>query len=94
MSYTKGPWTVIEQGDADEYCFIDVDKKWLLAFRHNGDHNLFDQRANIKLIASAPDLLEALESLTGIMKFMGEYLTDSGKQEVLKALNVIKKATE
>ena len=48
--------------------------------------------AHAKLIAVAPKLLEVLESLTEIMSWMKEHLTESGKQELVKAFEVITKA--
>ena len=33
---------------------------WVIALLHNGEMNLEEQRANMRLIAAAPNLLEAL----------------------------------
>lgn len=66
--YTPGPWKFHEQGDANFYAIIHFKDRrkyvdWLLALRHNGEQLDFEQKANMLLIAAAPDLLEALDKL-------------------------------
>lgn len=59
--HTPGPWKFHEQGDANQYCLLTNDKRWVIAFSQNGELHTPEQIANAKLIAAAPDLLEALE---------------------------------
>ena len=54
---------------------------------------LEEAEANAKLIAAAPELLEALEETTNTLKFLSEHLTEAGKMELQKALLIIQKAT-
>jgi hypothetical protein len=64
MSYTKGPWIASENVYADagmaggvEVCFINKE--------------FVAHQANAKLIAAAPDLLEALEHLVAQLETYG-----------------------
>jgi hypothetical protein len=85
--HTPGPWIPVEQGDADEYCILTPDKKWVAGFRLNGIQTLEKQRANIKLMAAAPELLEALMSI--------ENDNNTIPDKIWKMRNdAIKKATE
>jgi hypothetical protein len=55
------------------------------------EHARPETLANAKLISNAPDLFNSLESLTGILNWMQEHLTESGRNELLKAIDVIEK---
>ena len=55
MNYTKGEWRVI--GGKGEYSVISVDEQITLANVYGKD------KANAQLIASAPDLYEALKAI-------------------------------
>lgn len=91
MSYTKGPWIVKEQGDANDYCLINTDKDWLLAFRHNGVYSLEQQRENIKLISTSPDLLNACIMARNAIASLAQ--TSEPAQNCLEAIdNAINKA--
>lgn len=59
--HTPGPWAYVENGDANCYQVRDGSGRWLLALLHNGEELTEQQRANLLLIAAAPELLEALE---------------------------------
>ena len=63
--HTPGPWLLVEQGDANEYAVLTPDKKeWVIAFRLNPGRPIYAQeKANAKLIAAAPELLEALQNI-------------------------------
>lgn len=96
MSFTPGPWSVnanSEQSDPDKLSVEIGDGAYFICQVDGGIH----QKANARLIAAAPELLEALESLFDDYK----QLADSGDcgcwlledQEVgKKALAVIAKA--
>ena len=69
--YTPGPWKFHEQGDANFYAIIPFKDRrkyvdWLLSLQHNGEQLDFEQKANMLLIAAAPDLLEALYKLLAV----------------------------
>jgi len=80
--HTPGPW-IIRDGS-----FIDAPTMTCLAnvrAAHVADN--FECQANAKLIAAAPDLLEALRSMCefwayGLAKPEGEKLTDADHNEV------------
>ena len=51
--HTPGPLIVHAQGDADDYCLLTTDRRWVMAFRQNGELLNDEQKANIDLIAEA-----------------------------------------
>ena len=66
--HTPGPWEFHEQGYANFYAITHFKEwcksvDWLLSLQHNGEQLDFEQKANMLLIAAAPDLLEALDKL-------------------------------
>jgi len=61
--HTEGPWVGRGQGDADAFTLMTEDGRWLFAFRQNGERWTPEQQANLRLIASAPDLLAALQEV-------------------------------
>jgi len=61
--YTPGPWVARPQGDANDWCLLTADDKWMAAFRQNGELMVARQEANARLIAAAPEMLEALRGL-------------------------------
>ena len=63
MKHTKGNWELKTQGDANEYCIITDENKWVTAFRMNGEQTVHEQMANAKIMTAAPKLLEALKEL-------------------------------
>ena len=56
--HTPGPWKWHEQGDANEFCVLANDDRWVISFRQNGEFLLGEERANARLIAAAPKLLD------------------------------------
>ena len=101
--HTKGKWAVSSQKILNtvknelenidfEMAAVDTDGHYasIWCFSEHKEQAI----ANAKLIAAAPELLEALESIADILKWMPEHLTDSGKEQLQKAFDVIEKATE
>ena len=94
--FTKGNWNISD--DTSECYLVKSDDGGLIAFVYDGD--IDDEaihmdvvEANAKLIASAPELLEALES------FVYDVENTQGNDNVFEeayhlAKNAIKKATE
>ncbi len=65
MSYTKGEWTASHPQD-NHTAFIsdnNFQQKVLMSVQWGSDISKLEQRANAQLIASAPDLYEALEGM-------------------------------
>ena len=94
--HTPGPWEFHEQGDANFYAithFKDRRKSvdWLLSLQHNGEQLDFEQKANMLLIAAAPDLLDALQLLVQAVEFTP--LGVRGIQAVAHAKEIVAKAT-
>jgi len=58
--HTPGVWRFFVLGDANQNCLLTNDVRWVIAFSQNGELNTPEQIANAKLIAAAPDLLDAL----------------------------------
>ena len=103
--HTPGPWLLVEQGDANEYAVLTPDKKeWVIAFRLNPGRPIYAQeKANAKLIAAAPEMLESeiknLEFLRWITTQLSSFNMYSDKRELLyqriaATEEAIKKATE
>ena len=92
--FTEGNWNVSD--DTSECYLVKSDDGGLIAFVYDGD--IDDEaihmdvvQANAKLIAAAPELLDALRTL------VNGCLSDSESDKVVslrKAKEVIKKATE
>ncbi len=62
-NHSKGPWKCLEQGDADEYVLMGNERRWIFGFRQNGEMGLSEQRSNLKMIESAPDMFELLQQI-------------------------------
>lgn len=54
-------WKVYEQGDADEFCLIMDDNRWVIAFRLDGGLYREQQKRVVNMIAAAPEMLAALK---------------------------------
>ena len=104
--FTKGNWNISD--DTSECYLVKSDDGGLIAFVYDGD--IDDEaihmdvvQANAKLIAAAPELLEALTNILKIVEdsegVVGYHLNgDTAKwdefDEVTNAIKTIKKATE
>ena len=92
--FTKGNWNISD--DTSECYLVKSDDGGLIAFVYDGDIDeeaihMDVVEANSKLIAAAPELLEALIAL------VNGCLSDSESDKVVslrKAKQIIKKATE
>ena len=99
-NHTPGPWYFHEQGSACFYAITHFKEKrnsvdWLLSLQHNGEQLLEEERANMRLIAAAPELLEALDKLLAAtvdedLKY-GIGLTEAEEEARSLALSVIAK---
>ena len=91
--HTPGPWRFVEQGDANMYGMVTAGNRWIISFQQNGELLSETELANAKLMAAAPELLEALISakkLIGSFRIKKEIPT----QEIWEQIEaVIKKAT-
>ena len=107
--HTKGPWIALKNSsfyevyneprfddESDRVLSVHV---FLLDGANNGLHHTEENEANAKLIAAAPDLLEALIDLTEATKDIQTsnapyYAHETKSDEFGKAYKAIKKATE
>ena len=104
--FSKGNWNVSD--DTSECYLVKSDDGGLIAFVYDGDIDeeaihMDVVEANAKLIAAAPDLLEALTNILKIVEdsegVVGYHLNgDTAKwdefDEIVNAIKTIKKATE
>jgi len=92
-NHTPGPWVFHEQGDANQFCLLTSDKNWVISFGQNGELSTEKQIANAKLIAAAPELLNAL---IDVLNVYGPRANNGtiGHVVITKAERAIKKATE
>jgi hypothetical protein len=61
--HTQGEWKFREQGEANEWCFITVNGRWVISFRQNGELLPPEQLANARLMAAAPKLMATLKAV-------------------------------
>lgn len=87
--HTKGPWEVIDHNGPQSIYGPDGERVARLGFMDAGEGGRPRQNANASLIASAPDLLEALE---GLLKAIGEHATGSFGEAEDKARDAIKRS--
>lgn len=90
LNPTEGPWDYREDGDANFYHITDQAGKWLLCLQHNGEQLTDQQRANMRLIAAAPEMLAALKYLESFLPCIVEDPENSTAVRMVSA--AIKKA--
>lgn len=90
--HTPGPWTGTEvPGNGQMFAIKSPHKPESCAFviattpRTHGTENLREQEANVRLIAAAPDLLEAANTLLDVLPWASDYGGGPGDQEKAKA---------
>lgn len=99
VSHTPGPWNATTNDHSNDayYGFKQIisENGWYICdVAGNAGLSALpttEAEANAKLIASAPELLEALKGLTAYFKYM---VKDPHFKEYVDAVNAIKKATE
>jgi hypothetical protein len=90
--FTTGPWAITEGQDFADYdCYMIVCDEG-----KNNDFSVAclygpDAKANASLIASAPELLEALQDVLQLVNVFG--LAEGGLEKYRKAQSAINKAT-
>ena len=91
MTHTKGPWRL--EKAHDDYIllhkniwFMNLIGRWYPSEVERQEHE-----ANARLIAAAPDLLEALKRLVAYAKGDEDLLVD---EPLLKGIEAIQKATQ
>lgn len=62
MKITKKKWTFKEQGDANNFVVF-AGKNWLFHLQHNGEQTVDEQRANLRLVCGAKDILKSLQEM-------------------------------
>lgn len=94
ITHSPPPWTFREQGDANHYCLLTEDGRWVLGVLHNGEHLPAVQLENMRLIVRAVnnfqtmrDLLEAVAedgadgSLRAEIRLLLETLDEEEEEE-------------
>lgn len=98
IKHTPGPWAVKDINS--QYLIVGNkygSEKSVLSYSYwIGDFNVpkYEAEANAKLVAAAPELLEALKDLTDYCIHSGHLDMIVEKPQIQKSLSAIKKATE
>lgn len=100
--HTPGPWKFHEQGEANQFCLLTTnDNHWVIGLIQNGELWTDEQKANARLIAAAPELLETLKQAQTKLQFLANQQStplkiSSAIYSILTGLNIyelIAKAT-
>lgn len=93
LKHTKGEWRYFKANDGH---IIKTDKGCIADVYCNIDDLDSAEEANAKLIAAAPDMLEALQDMVFIFESISEKLPTPAKEFncFKKAINAINKATK
>jgi hypothetical protein len=100
LKHTQGEWKVVEFPDKSD-CFVQAPKTnpsdpyeiEIMQDGHDGLYSYEQKMADAKLIAAAPELLEALTSMLNVFN---RHLSEGqhGYSQCKKGIKAIKKATE
>jgi hypothetical protein len=93
IKITKGEWSINEWTQPDDRISIGAVGTPLIAIVPSRDVSYNEQKANAKLIAAAPELLEALMFCKNVIFYSGMF-ERSEQIAFEKAEQAIKKATE
>ena len=98
IDHTPLPWNWHEQGEANEYCLLTNDKRWVLAFRQNGEIWTKEQKANAEFIVRACNshdaMLDALDEITDALLYgMGKEAIQLRVELCLQAISKARDVT-
>lgn len=62
IPHTPEPWKWHAQGEANEYCMLTHDGRWVIAFRQNGELTDERQQANAQRIAACVNRLAGFKT--------------------------------
>lgn len=62
IDHTPEPWKWHAQGEANEYCMLTHDGRWVIAFRQNGELTDERQKANARRIAACVNRLAGFKT--------------------------------
>jgi len=99
IDHTPEPWKWHAQGEANEYCMLTQDGRWVIAFRQNGELTDELQKANARRIAACVNRLAGFKTedienpacdLTGHGALLSKLIyLEMQRDKLLAALNLI-----
>lgn len=99
IAHTPEPWRWHAQGEADEYCMLTHDGRWVIAFRQNGELTDERQKANARRIAACVNRLAGFKTedienpacdITGHGALLSKLIyLEMQRDKLLAALNLI-----
>ena len=99
IEHTPEPWKWHAQGEANEYCMLTHDGRWVISFRQNGELTDERQKANARRIAACVNRLAGFKTedienpavdLTGHGALLSKLIyLEMQRVNLLAALNLI-----
>lgn len=99
IPHTPEPWKWHPQGEANEYCMLTHDGRWVIAFRQNGELTDERQQANARRIAACVNRLAGFKTddienpacdITGHGAMLSKLIyVEMQRDRLLAALNLI-----
>lgn len=99
IPHTPEPWKWHAQGEANEYCMLTHDDRWVIAFRQNGELTDERQKANARRIAACVNRLAGFKTddienpacdITGHGAMLSKLIyIEMQRDRLLAALNLI-----